>query len=137
MELNQCINNLLSKAQLSVHQRFKEKLTAYDITPVQYGVLKCLWNTNGLCPRTIAETLGLDGSTITGILDRLEHKGLIVRTLDEEDRRSLRVVLTDKGFEIEASVVKTVEDANDAVLRSFSEDEVILFKKLLEKITCP
>ena len=43
MELNQCINYLLTTSQHRVFQEVSKRLENYDVTPVQYGVLHCLW----------------------------------------------------------------------------------------------
>lgn len=47
VELNSCVNFLLTKAQLAVNQEFKLMLADYEITPVQCGVLNCLYKQDG------------------------------------------------------------------------------------------
>lgn len=137
MELHQCINFLLSKAQQSVYQHFKTKLAEYDVTPVQYGILACLWQQNGQAPSQIAANLNLDSSTITGILDRMENKGLLKRTPDPGDRRALKVVLTEAGSALQEPIDKIISEANEEVMEglSLSERETlnILLGKLGEK----
>lgn len=133
MELNNCINFLLTKAQQTVFQYFKAKLAEYDVTPVQYGILSCLWKENGQTAKQIAASLCLDGSTVTGILDRMENKGLVQRTPDPNDRRAIRVVLTEKGLELEKPIQQVIEDANDEIMGVFSEGEKFLLKELLKR----
>jgi DNA-binding MarR family transcriptional regulator len=101
MELEHCVNFVLTKAQNSVQQLFKAELAPFGVTPGQYGVLKCLWDQNGLTAKQLAERLSLDSSTITGILDRMENKGLINRYHDVRDRRALCVMITKTGKELE------------------------------------
>ena len=96
MQLEQCVNYLLTAAQHSVFQKMTDKLSTFDITPVQYGALYCLWETNKQSPKEIAEVLRLENSTISGILERMEKKGLIERSISKEDRRFIRVHLTGK-----------------------------------------
>lgn len=134
MELNDCVNFSLTKAQQSVFQHFKTVLTEYDVTPVQYGILKCLWRENAQTPRQIAASLSLDSSTITGILDRMESKELLKRTPDPDDRRALRVVLTDQGSRLRQPVEKAVEAANADIMGVFSREEQAQFKNFLERI---
>ena len=43
MELTQCINYLLTTAQHKVFQEMSSRLEKFDVTPVQYGVMYCLW----------------------------------------------------------------------------------------------
>ncbi|EUU44620.1 hypothetical protein O337_02733, partial [Staphylococcus aureus M0161] len=46
MELDNCINYLLSTSQNRVFKHFKSLLSPYNITPAEYGVLNCLINSN-------------------------------------------------------------------------------------------
>ena len=90
MELTQCINYLLTTAQHSVFQYLNGKLSEYDVTPSQYGVLSCLWQREFATPKQISEILCLETSTISGVLDRMQKKGLIDRVINRDDRREVR-----------------------------------------------
>jgi DNA-binding MarR family transcriptional regulator len=135
MEMNECINFLLTKAQHTVFQYLKTELLPYDVTPVQYGVLKCLWDEDGQTPKQIAAILSLDGSTITGILDRMVNKELIVRSPSIEDRRTLKVELTNDGFLLREPIEKVIEDVNKKVLINFSSDQQSQLKESLKEIS--
>ena len=74
MELQDCINFLLTIAQHNVFQYLSQKLAPYDITPSQYGVLNCLWGRDYNTPKRIADTLCLETSTISGVLDRMQKR---------------------------------------------------------------
>ncbi|HAA08329.1 MAG: MarR family winged helix-turn-helix transcriptional regulator [Syntrophomonadaceae bacterium] len=131
MELEQCVNFALTKAQNIVHQFFKARLAPYGITPGQYGVLKCLWDEDGLTVKKLAERMYLDSSTITGLLDRMENKGLIKRQSSPSDRRALSVVLTPAGKALQEPVTQAIIDANQAVLKNMSEEEADSFLNIL------
>ena len=66
--LNNCINYLLTGAQHTVFQYMKKNLAQFDITPIQYGVLGCIWEFDMHNPKDIAAHLGVENSTISGIL---------------------------------------------------------------------
>ena len=134
MDLNQCINFELNRAQQSVHQHFKAKLAEYDVTPVQYGILACLWNNDAQAPGQIAASLNLDSSTITGILDRMENKGLLKRTPDPNDRRALKVVLTATGRALQEPIDKTIQKANEEVMAGLSAEEQDTLIALLSRL---
>jgi DNA-binding MarR family transcriptional regulator len=131
LELEQCINFILTKAQQAVHQVFKAELVPYGVTPGQYGVLMCLWDENGQTVRHLADRLTLDGSTMTGLLDRMEQKGLIEKKPDPKDRRALQVLLTDKGNELRDCLPQAIDAANKKVLEEMDENQVQAFKELL------
>ena len=97
MELTQCINYLLTTSQHTVFQYLSGKLAEYDLTPSQYGVLSCLCQREFATPKQISEILCLETSTISGVLDRMQKKGLIDRVINKEDRREVRVIPTEKG----------------------------------------
>ena len=118
MELNQCINYLLTTSQHRVFQEVSKRLENYDVTPVQYGVLHCLWKGDKTTPKEIASELKLENSTISGILDRMEKKNLLKRQVSTEDRRYIEVVLTEN-------------QANLDILASIPEEEQQILKKNL------
>src|ERR1700741_3817252 len=67
----------------------------FDLFPPQLLVLKTLDRPRPM--REVAATMGCDSSNLTGITDRLEERGLVMRTADPDDRRVKRLVLTDDG----------------------------------------
>ncbi|HIT87022.1 MAG TPA: MarR family transcriptional regulator [Candidatus Coprocola pullicola] len=134
MELTQCINFLLTTAQHTVFQFLNSQLSAYDITPSQYGVLSCLWTREYATPKQISEILCLETSTISGVLDRMQKKGLVERFVNKEDRREIRVVVTEKGKALQEPIQQIIETVNEVVLRDFSEEEVQRLKENLKII---
>ena len=131
MELNQCINYLLTTSQHRVFQEVSKRLEPFDVTPVQYGVLYCLWKVDKTSPKEIAAELKLENSTISGILDRMEKKDLLKRQVSTEDRRYIEVVLTEKGAALEKPVLDTIDTANIDILADISDEEQQILKKNL------
>lgn len=131
--LYNCINFMLSRAQTSVQQTFRQNLNDFNITPGQYMVLSCLWESpEPLSPTQIAQMALLDTSTIVGILDRLTYKDLLERLPDPNDRRALLIRLTEKGKAMRDEVLRIIQETNDQVLKNFSEEER---QKLAEYLT--
>ena len=134
MNLDQCINFLLTGAQHRVFQEMKKELEQYDLTPIQYGVLKCIWQLDLHTPKEIADYLSIENSTISGILDRMEKKELIERKIDKDDRRFVYIDLTKEGKALEAPVNKTVEEFNHKILSDFSEKEQAQLRDMLRRL---
>jgi len=134
MELEQCLNFVLTKAQHNIHQLFKLELAPYGVTPGQYAVLRCLWDENGQTARKLADRLALDGSTITGILDRMEQKGLIEKQADPKDRRALQVMLTATGRSLQEPLSQAIDNANHKALLSLEEKQIQALKQMLQDI---
>src|ERR1035437_3216367 len=77
--IEDCISFLLGKAYQQVNQVAKRRLTPYGVTPVQFALLQVLWEQDGQSGADLGARLRLDAATITGVLDRLVHAGLIER----------------------------------------------------------
>ena len=68
-----------------------------DLTPTQGLVLRQLRFGSPVPMSALAETLACDASNITGVVDKLESRGLIVRQSAENDRRVKMLVVTERG----------------------------------------
>lgn len=67
------------------------------LTSPQFDIIVTLGNTPGMTCREVGERTLITKGTLTGVLDRLEAKGLLVRETSAEDRRSFIIKLTAKG----------------------------------------
>jgi len=69
-------------------------------------VLTCLYDENGITLKEIGNRTLIDSSSMTVLVDKLESDKLVERQLDPEDRRAIRVYITDKGKAIAEELVK-------------------------------
>ncbi|HVZ75396.1 MAG TPA: MarR family transcriptional regulator [Polyangia bacterium] len=69
----------------------------FDLTPMQGHAVRSIDPEKPVPMSALAEELACDASNITGIVDKLEARGLAARRADETDRRIKVLVLTDKG----------------------------------------
>ena len=67
------------------------------LTGPQFDIIATLGNTPGMTCGELGEKTLITKGTLTGVLDRLEGKGLLVRVVSKEDRRSFTVKLTRQG----------------------------------------
>lgn len=75
-------------------------IKSMNLTPPQFDVIATLANQPPMTCKTLGEKTLITKGTLTGILDRLEMKGIIERKANEEDARSQKVALTSTGQEI-------------------------------------
>ncbi len=87
----------LYSASMAITRVYKPILDRLGITYPQYLVLHALWEQDGRTVGTIGERLGLESSTITPLVKRLEVAGLVARKRNPEDERQVQVFLTDGG----------------------------------------
>lgn len=124
----------LNKVRRKIHRYYESKLTSFNITPVQFYVLSALWDKDELKFKDLACRLDMDGSTLTGLLDRMEKRGFIERREDPEDRRSILVFLTHKAKEIRPKMITIAKDLDEEFREKISEDEFKLFIKILDQL---
>jgi MarR family transcriptional regulator, organic hydroperoxide resistance regulator len=115
-----CISFLLGKAYQHVNQAAKQRLAPYGVTPVQFALLNSLWSEDGLSGADLGVRLQLDSATITGVIDRVEHLGLVERRPDPSDRRINRVHLTTRGAGLQAPLSQAIEELNAEFFGKFS-----------------
>lgn len=107
----------LVEAYLAFWREDSRHIRSMRLTPSQFDVIATLGDTEGMtCSELSARTLVTKG-TLTGVLDRLEAKGLIQRDAVKGDRRCVKIRLTDKG---EALFRKTFA-AHASFLRPYFE----------------
>src|SRR5947209_19955507 len=87
----------IGRIRKALRCEFEARAAALDITASQLQVLHRLWEGDGILTSTLTRDICSDGGTITGLLDRLEAKGLIRRERSTDDRRAVQVFLTPAG----------------------------------------
>ena len=127
----------LGKVMRKVQRYYESSLAAYAITPVQFYVLNALWENDGMKFKDLAKSVNIDGSTLTGILDRMERGEFVKRRDDLEDRRSLLVFLTKKSRKIGPVIISLAEKLDQGIKEQFSEEEFSTFLKVLERLAVP
>lgn len=105
----------------------------FDLTSVQFAALDAISEQTGIDQANLAATIGFDRATIGGVVDRLEQKGLMLRTVSPNDRRARVLQLTDDGQELLASCSPVVQSLQDEILGPLTKQERVLFLKLAQK----
>lgn len=122
MEFSNYMSDLLAAAYHELSQHISLRLKGFDLTPGQYDVLHYLWRHDNASPGDVSRALALESSAVSGLLDRLEKKGLIARCRDAADRRSVRVGVTKRGMALEPGVRQVMEEVNHMALRELSPE---------------
>jgi DNA-binding MarR family transcriptional regulator len=91
------MGRLLGIAGRMVAARFQRLLESEGMSHAGWQVMLALWKSGGLTQREVAERCYVTQATVTGVVDTLERDGLVVRERSTEDRRVVRVRLTDEG----------------------------------------
>jgi len=105
----------------------------YDVTSVQYAALVAIRANPGIDQATLAGLIAFDRTTITGVVDRLVQKGLLIRHASSLDRRARELQITDAGRQTLSGMTPAVEEAQRIMLRGLSAKEATEFLRLLRK----
>jgi DNA-binding MarR family transcriptional regulator len=97
----------LAKAK---HAVLSAKLVELDLTHVQAHALRLLEPERPLAMSELADALYCHASNVTGIVDRLESRGLVERRPGPGDRRVKTLALTDAGTAVRARVVELMDE---------------------------
>ncbi|MCG5135609.1 MarR family transcriptional regulator [Staphylococcus aureus] len=91
-------------------------------------------NSNLNTPKAIGNTLNLEPSTISGILDKMSKKDLITRQTDNENRRTVLINSTNKAKDLWPTLEKKAYQLNNNYFANLTNEETVVFKKILLKI---
>jgi DNA-binding MarR family transcriptional regulator len=113
---------------------FLQEAEATGVTPVQYAALQTVANHPDIDQRSLARSVGLDTSTIAGVIDRLEARALVLRQVAAEDRRMRRLQLTDAGRALLAEVVPAMRRTQERILAPLPKAERQAFVRMLRTL---
>lgn len=105
----------------------------YDVTPIQYAVLRILQDHPGIDQVTLARYCALDTSTAADLAVRLEERGLVKRMIPMKSRRFRVLHLTPEGLVLLKKLVPSVYMMNRRLVRPLNKDEQKIFLRLLKK----
>lgn len=113
---------------------FSQGAQACGVTPVQFAVLQILENMPGIDQRTLAQEVGFDKATIGGVIDRLEARGLLLRTLTPKDRRVKLLTLTEAGTALLQTLMPIALQAQQHMLDPLNAEERQQFIGLMARV---
>jgi DNA-binding MarR family transcriptional regulator len=104
----------------------------FELSPPQAMALLCLDPAEGMPMRRLACALHCDNSNVTGIVDRLEDRGLVERRVDPADRRVKRLVLTSEGAALRGELRARLAQPPEP-LRQLSAGEQLALRDLMRR----
>jgi len=120
---------LFSEVEKTLKHSMRKTFEDVGLTMPQCLVIGTLIKSGEMKISELSNKVKLSNSTVSGIVDRLENQGLVVRTRSEEDRRKVYVKATQKVEEIYKGIHKKVEKSLEGLLSSGTEEEV---EKIIE-----
>jgi DNA-binding MarR family transcriptional regulator len=134
LELAELPGHYIRRLQQIAVGLFMEETQALNLTPIQYAALHTAWREPGLDQRTLAARIGFDPSTIGGVIDRLEARGLVERQVSAVDRRARQVAITPAGVDILEAAQPYVLSTQARLLKPLSAAEKKEFMRMLQSL---
>jgi len=105
----------------------------FDLTSVQFAAMGAIRAHPGIGQAGVATAIAYDRTTIGGVIDRLEKKGYIVRSVSSQDKRARELSLTPVGEQVFSTLRPIVQDLQGEILQHLNEEERAIFLPLLKK----
>lgn len=120
----------------SIDKRFNQQLKSLGLTKSQLDVLFILSKNKDkeIIQRDIENYFHISNPTVTGILNRLEQKGYIVREQSKKDKRIHHIKCMFDEAELRKLFTETADDMETLLTKGFSEEEKIELAALLERV---
>ena len=122
---------LLVELAFANKARFMAAMAEFELTPVQGHVLRLLEPEHSLPMNDLAGALHCDASNVTGLVDRLEQRGLVQRRPGARDRRVKELLLTPEGVAVRARVLERMWEPPEAIRKLPARDQRALRDILL------
>jgi len=117
-----------------MYQEIKKELNKEKLTVPQLEIIGCLAPSKGLSLNELAERLLVTGGNVTGLIDRLERDGYVLRERNDEDRRIIYAKLTPKGKEIWHMIMPRYQACISDLMMGLTAEEKKILSRLLKKL---
>ncbi|MET9729579.1 MarR family transcriptional regulator [Streptomyces sp. NPDC006458] len=131
-ELTLEVVDLIASVVARYHEEYEEAAAEHALTGAQAKLLGLL-TLEALPMRKLAQRLKCEPSNVTGIVDRLEARGLVARQPDPADRRVKVAVVTEEGRRVARSLRESLRFAREP-LAGLSVDERVSLRGLLRRM---
>ncbi len=125
---------LIKQVSNSMNRMLDQEMAPLDLTAMQWRPIILLFKGRADTPAELARLTGMDTGAMTRALDRLEAKGLLRRTRCQEDRRVVKIELTELGEAKAREIPPNIARVLNYHLRGFSTDEVAQLMHFLRRM---
>jgi DNA-binding MarR family transcriptional regulator len=119
---------LLWEFMLENRRLFLHSVAELHLTPPQAFALRHMDPARPATMSELAEILFCDASNVTGLVDRLEARGIVERRPDERDRRVKTVVFTSEGLKLRERVIALMNEPPPQIARLSRADQETLLE---------
>lgn len=124
----------VKQVQGRVFQRLLTESGVEEFNGPQGRILYVLWQEDGVPIARLVQQTGLAKSTLTAMLTRMEHAGLITRDSSSADKRQVIICLTDTARGLQDKYEQVSEEMNQMFYRGMTQEEADILDGLLDRV---
>ena len=95
----------------------------------------CHQSERAVYQKDIETRFGMPRSTVANVMKQFEQMGYITRQSDEKDTRLKRIMVTDKGREVQEEIMKSIASINEKMEEGIAEEEKHVLRNIFDKIS--
>jgi len=134
LKREETIDYHIKTAWHAIARMYNQQAMKYDGTmSIGYALLN-ISSEDGTPAMKIGPLMGLEPRSLTRLLQSMEEKGLIFRQVDQNDKRSVKVLLTKEGKKMKEKSRDTVLRFNEAVREEISPEKLKVFFEVVQTI---
>lgn len=128
------LTTVLFRSMQNVSTVIKQDITSYELNTSEFGTLELLYNRGAQPIQSVANRMLMANSSMTYVIDKLEQKGLITRTMDEIDKRVTMVDLTDAGRTFFDGIFPHHKETLSKMYQDLTDEDIENLIELLKKV---
>lgn len=126
------VNILNSRIKKCFFDKLQEN--GINITPEQYLVLDILWDKQPMSQQNIADVIQKDKNSVTKIIDSLEKKNLVKRSMDKKDRRINQIELTKEAYALQKITTQVAIEFMNGAVKGIDNQDLDTFVEVMRKL---
>lgn len=127
--------NILAKR---IHRKIDKEVSQYGMTAVQGRILGFIFHRSDkkdIFQKDIEEELDIRRSSVTSVLQLMEKNGYIKRVSVTEDARLKKIVMTERGLEVQRKVYDSIVSIEESIRNELTNDEIKTLVNLIDRLT--
>ena len=120
-------------ARLFAHA-LAERIAPHGVVPGQFAQLLALYEQDGLSQRELCDRVRVEQATMAKTLQRMERDGLVRCLPDPDDRRRIRVYLTDQARALKPHLTAAGREVNSAATRNLTDAQIETYRELARRL---
>ncbi len=124
----------LKRTYITMRNAFDEELSDYNLSTSQFEILGYLYHNAGMEQKQLQHCTGVRAATLTGLLDKLEARGLVTREASDHDARAKIVKMTPQGKTFFTQLFDVMHQFEDRMMAGFLPAERSLFVDWSQRI---